>query len=156
MALDRLVIRNLEQRDLERVRDLLASAPEATAWPIDSLARGPRDLQVRVAEEDCGVCGVVIFRIVVDEAEILNIAVEGSRRRRGTGSRLMNDVLLCCRISGARKIFLEVRTTNDVAREFYSRLAFRETGRRRNYYHRPIEDALLLVRTVENGTEKAL
>jgi ribosomal-protein-alanine N-acetyltransferase len=156
MALDRLVIRNLEQRDLERVRDLLASAPETTAWPIDSLARGPRDLQVRVAEEDGRICGVVIFRMVVDEAEILNIAVEGSRRRRGTGSRLMNDVLLSCRISGARKIFLEVRPSNNVAREFYSRFAFRETGRRRNYYQRPIEDALLLVRTVENGTEKAL
>jgi [ribosomal protein S18]-alanine N-acetyltransferase len=148
IALDKSVIRNLEQRDLERVRDLLASASETTAWPIDSLADGARDFQVRVAEEDGTVCGVVIFRIVADEAEILNIAVEASQRRRGTGSRLMHDVLACCLVAGARKVFLEVRHSNQVAREFYSRLAFRETGRRRNYYQKPIEDALLLVRTV--------
>jgi ribosomal-protein-alanine N-acetyltransferase len=147
-VLGTLVIRDLEGRDLERVRELLSGAREARAWAVDDLLAPQRDFQVRVAEQEGAVCGVVIFRVAADEAEILNIVVQGARRRLGIGSRLMNDVLEACRIAGAQKIYLEVRDSNSVAREFYSRLGFREAGRRRNYYPMPPEDALVLVRTM--------
>jgi len=143
-----LVIRDFEASDLGRVRDLLARAPEAAAWPADALAAATRDFVARVAEEEGSIAGVVVFRVAADEAEVLNIAVEAACRRRGTGSRLMNEVIAACRAAGARKIFLEVRDSNQAARQFYSRLGFEESGRRRGYYRAPVEDAVVLVRTV--------
>lgn len=143
-----LVIRNFEASDLRQVRDLLARTPEAAAWPANALVAETRDFVVRIAEEQGSIAGVVIFRIVVDEAEVLNIAVEADWRRRGMGSRLINDVMAACNAAGAKKIFLEVRDSNQAARQFYSRLGFKQTGRRRQYYRAPTEDAVVLVRTI--------
>lgn len=104
---------------------------------------------MRVAEEDGSVWGFVAFRTMADEAEILNLAVDSTRRRRGIGSKLMKDVLTACKAAGVKRIFLEVRDSNEAARNFYSRLGFTQVGRRREYYSRPAEDALVLGRTVE-------
>jgi ribosomal-protein-alanine N-acetyltransferase len=102
-----------------------------------------------VAEEEETICGLVVFRIMADEAEILNLAVDSSRRRRGTGSRLIQDVIAASNAMGVRKVFLEVRESNGAARKFYARMGFTETGRRRQYYRQPVEDALVLVRGIE-------
>jgi ribosomal-protein-alanine N-acetyltransferase len=102
-----------------------------------------------VAEEEGIICGLVIFRTMVDEAEILNLAVASTRRRRGIGSRLMEDALAACKTAGVKRIFLEVRESNDAARKFYLRMGFTEVGRRRKYYSESMEDALVLARTVE-------
>jgi len=144
------MIRNVDATDLERVRALLASVPEAAPWSADfsriALYGG---LSVRVAEEEGIVCGLVVFRTMADEAEILNLAVASARRRRGIGSRLMEDTLAACKTAGVKRIFLEVRDSNDAARNFYLRIGFTEVARRRKYYSEPMEDALVLARTVE-------
>jgi ribosomal-protein-alanine N-acetyltransferase len=93
--------------------------------------------------------------MIAEEAEILNLAVLGTRRRRGTGSRLMEDVIAACKAAGVRKIFLEVRESNEAARNFYSRMGFTEAGRRRQYYRQPAEDALVLMRKVESVSKKS-
>jgi ribosomal-protein-alanine N-acetyltransferase len=138
------MIRNVDVTDLERVRTLLASVPEAAPW---SALHG--DLSVRVVEEEGIVCGLVVFRTMADEAEILNLAVDSTRRRRGIGSRLMEGALAACKMAGVKRIFLEVRDSNDAARKFYLRMGFTQVGRRRKYYLEPMEDALVLARTVE-------
>ena len=135
---------------MESVRRLLSGVPEAAQWCADDLRPGPQgNFCWRVAEEEGAVCGVVVFRITGDEAEILNLAVDPSRRRRGTGSQLMEDAIEACRSAGVAKIFLEVRNSNEGARKFYAHMGFGESGRRRQYYREPVEDALVLVRTVE-------
>jgi len=144
------MIRNVDATDLERVRTLLASVPEAAVWSADySRLALHGDLSVRVAEEEGIVRGLVVFRTMVDEAEILNLAVDSTRRRRGIGSRLIKDALAACKTAGVKRIFLEVRDSNDAARKFYLRMGFTEVGRRRKYYSEPMEDALVLARTVE-------
>jgi ribosomal-protein-alanine N-acetyltransferase len=144
------MIRNVDATDLERVRTLLASVPEAAPWFADySRLALLGNLSVRVAEEEGIICGLVIFRTMVDEAEILNLAVASTRRRRGIGSRLMEDALAACKTAGVKRIFLEVRESNDAARKFYLRMGFTEVGRRRKYYSESMEDALVLARTVE-------
>jgi [ribosomal protein S18]-alanine N-acetyltransferase len=144
------MIRNVDATDLERVRTLLASVPEAAVWSADySRLALHGDLSVRVAEEEGIVCGLVVFRTMADEAEILNLAVDSTSRRRGIGSRLMEDVLAACKTAGVKRIFLEVRDSNDAARKFYLRIGFTEVVRRRKYYSEPMEDALVLARTVE-------
>jgi ribosomal-protein-alanine N-acetyltransferase len=144
------MIRNVDVTDLERVRTLLASVPEAAPWSADEFRIALHgDLSVRVTEEEGIVCGLVVFRTMADEAEILNLAVDSTRRRRGIGSRLMEGALAACKMAGVKRIFLEVRDSNDAARKFYLRMGFTQVGRRRKYYLEPMEDALVLARTVE-------
>lgn len=144
------MIRDFDAGDLESVRKLVSSVPEAAQWPFGDFVRtSQRNFSLRVAEEGGTVCGVVAFRIMADEAEILNLAVDSSLRRRGTGSRLIEDVVGASKAAGVRKIFLEVRDSNETARNFYTRMGFTEAGRRRQYYRQPAEDALVLVRGIE-------
>lgn len=144
------LVREAEATDLDRIRELLANIPEAAQWPDEALGSASRlGLLFRVAEHEGIVCGVIAFRRMADEAEILNLAVERSMRRRGIGTRLMETAAGECKVAGVKRIFLEVRQSNRAARDFYVRMGFRETGRRKNYYERPTEDALVLFRTVD-------
>lgn len=144
------MIRNLDATDLDSVRNLLSSVPEAAPWSAEHFRLAlQKDLSARVAEEEGTVYGLVVFRTMADEAEILNLAVDSTRRRRGIGSQLMKDALAACKAAKVKKIFLEVRGSNEAARNFYLRMGFTKVGRRHRYYSKPIEDALVLARTVE-------
>lgn len=142
-------VRHVERRDFEGIRELLANVPEAAQWTHEDVApESRRDLRFRVAEGEGRICGLIVFRRMADEAEILNLAVESNRRRRGIGSWLIREAIAECKSSGVKRIFLEVRESNRGAREFYASMGFRDMGRRKNYYQQPVEDALLLFRTV--------
>lgn len=96
-----------------------------------------------VAEND-HMLGFLVGREVAGEWEIENVAVTGSARRRGLGSRLLGEFLKRVQARGGRNVFLEVRESNLAARKLYEKWAFIEAGRRKSYYHDPAEDALLL------------
>jgi len=96
-----------------------------------------------VLEEEAGVLGFVAGRAVGEEWEIENIAVAGPARRRGLGSRLLGEFLDLARGRGAEEVFLEVRESNFAARQLYEKWAFVETGRRKDYYREPEEDAIV-------------
>src|SRR6202049_2776060 len=104
------MIRNVDATDLERVRTLLASVPEAASWSADEFRIALQgDLSARVAEEEGIVCGLVVFRTMADEAEILNLAVASTSRRRGIGSRLMEDAVAAWQTEGVKRKFLKGR-----------------------------------------------
>ena len=97
-----------------------------------------------VAEED----GFILIRVVVDEAEILTLAVRPSARRAGLGVRLVEAAVVRAAALGAERMFLEVAEGNVAARALYARSGFVEMGRRRGYYSHADgrrEDALTLV-----------
>ncbi len=81
---------------------------------------------------------------VVDEAEIVNIAVSPGNRRCGLGRRLLRSVLQSAVKKGINQVFLEVRESNLAAVNLYASLGFRQTGRRRKYYPDTGEDALTM------------
>jgi ribosomal-protein-alanine N-acetyltransferase len=144
------MIRDAGTSDIESIRELLCGIPEAARWTgDDSAVASQESLFFRVADCDGNIRGVIVFRTIADEAEILNLAVDVSQRRRGIGSRLINEAVAECKAAGVKKLFLEVRESNEAARSFYARMRFREAGRRRGYYREPIEDALVLFRVVE-------
>ncbi len=100
------------------------------------LARDPTGLVV-------GFCS---FWRVVDELHINNLAVAEPFRRRGTARRLLVRVMQDGARMGARRATLEVRRSNDAARQLYAQLGFSAAGVRRAYYTNPVEDALVLWR----------
>jgi ribosomal-protein-alanine N-acetyltransferase len=92
------------------------------------------------------VAGYIVAWCAADEAEIANIAIAPSLRGNGFGARLLDAALAELAVRGAAVAFLEVRETNAAARALYASRHFVEVGRRKGYYRRPIEDALVLRR----------
>lgn len=90
------------------------------------------------------------FYHVLDEMEILNIAVAPERRRRGAGRRLLSLVLQICLKMGIQNAHLEVRDGNVAARSLYSSFGFQETGVRKGYYPDNGEDAILMRLDLDN------
>lgn len=88
--------------------------------------------------------GYLIMWVVVDEAQIQNIAVHPDLRGRGVGRVLLRQGLKEASRRGATWASLEVRPSNLAARRLYASLGFEEMGRRRGYYQPEGEDALLL------------
>jgi ribosomal-protein-alanine N-acetyltransferase len=78
--------------------------------------------------------GFILSRVIVDEAEILSVAVDASRRGKGLARRLLDLHLRRLAGLGARAVFLEVGEDNVPARRLYARAGFREVGRRDAYY----------------------
>ncbi len=94
-----------------------------------------------VAMEDGAVRGYVGSQTVMEEADMMNIAVEETCRRRGIAKLLVEELI---RNLDAHCLTLEVRASNAPAIALYERLGFAEVGRRKNYYRKPKEDALIL------------
>jgi [ribosomal protein S18]-alanine N-acetyltransferase len=101
-----------------------------------------------IAEEQGVLRGYLIGRLVAEEAEILNLAVDAAARRRGIGSALLDAALEYCAERGGAEVFLEVRHSNAAAQQLYLAAGFRVVGVRPSYYRRPTEDALVLRRAV--------
>lgn len=91
--------------------------------------------------------GMILARVVADEAEILTLAVEPGQRRRGIGAALLGAAMRRSADLGAARMFLEVAVTNAAARRLYASLGFTEAGRRRHYYADGT-DALILRSTL--------
>lgn len=86
-----------------------------------------------VLEIDQQVAGFAIYKRVLDEVSLLNIAVDPQFQRRGYGRRLLQQSLDQA-ADGARCCFLEVRESNAAAIYLYRDLGFEQVGERRNYY----------------------
>lgn len=102
------------------------------------------------ARSDAGeVLGYVVAWFVVDQGEVANLAVAPSGWGSGIGRVLLDAALAEARSRGVATVYLEVRDSNERARRLYRSRAFEEIGRRRNYYRRPVEDAIVLRRTLK-------
>ena len=94
-----------------------------------------------VALDGDSVVGYVGSQTVLGEADMMNIAVADSHRRRGIARALVEELI--ARLD-ATMLTLEVRASNAPAIRLYESLGFRQVGLRKNYYRKPKEDALIL------------
>jgi len=97
-----------------------------------------------VVEKNGQVRGVLQWRNLGEEVEILDLAVDPALRRQGYAAFLLRNFLKDASRSPAKKVFLEVRESNAAAIALYQKFGFQISGRRPNYYRNPQEDALLL------------
>jgi len=142
-----LSIRPATATDLPAMMALEKRAATAAHWSgeqYQALFRGSDPGRVAlVIQEESGLLGFVMARVLGEEWEIENIAIAGPARRRGLGTRLLGELLDLARAQGAAAVFLEVRESNQAARALYEKWAFLEGGSRRRYYKDPEEDAIL-------------
>ncbi len=77
--------------------------------------------------------GFALARTVLDEAELLLLAIRPAMRRRGIGAALLRSIMADARARGATSIHLEVRAGNEAVR-LYRREGFEKMGERADYY----------------------
>ena len=143
----RATVRPGRPEDLPRILEIQTASAETVAWDesaLRDLLAGAPGSELWVAETEAGLAAFLLWRDLGEgETEVLSLAVAPQRRRSGIGSALL-DSLLADRPGDC---FLEVRASNAAARALYRKQGFVEAGLRRAYYHRPVEDAVVMTRT---------
>ena len=118
----------------------------ADPWSEGSIASeldNPLSLWL-VAEQDGAVCGYVGSQTVLDETDMMNIAVRPDCRRHGIAAALIDELIVRLKERGSHILRLEVRVSNAPAIALYDSLGFTQLGLRNNYYRNPKENALIL------------
>ena len=116
-------------------------------WSADEITRDVTaggNVYVAVALADEERAGYAEIRMIVGEGQIYNIAIAPEFRREGIGEALLRHLIDKADADGCKLVTLEVRSGNEAAMELYKKLGFREVGRRRGYYAKGGEDAVLM------------
>ncbi len=120
----------------------------ASSWQPEAFYRELSNPTARylVAESPAGeVVGFIGMWVVIDESHITTLAVQPEWRQRGIGRRLLAGLLLEGVRLGARRVTLEVRTSNTEAIALYRKFGFHQVAVIARYYHDTNEDALVMV-----------
>ena len=132
------------------LRDVLAIETEAysSPWSYEMFRQEVEDNMISrayVALRAGAVVGYAIAWFMRDEAHIINIAVAEKQRQQGLGRHLMCHLMERARAETKVIITLEVRPSNNPARQLYTALHFRPLGIRKSYYEDSREDAMVMV-----------
>ena len=133
---------------LERSSSMAAHWSEAEYWRL--FQEGLRSRLALVACQPQGppdqhlcLVGFLIAREVATEWELENVVVAEESRGNGVGTQLMQGLLENVQQMKGACVFLEVRESNLAARKLYEKFGFAQTGCRKSYYMKPLEDAVL-------------
>ncbi|CYU94071.1 TPA: ribosomal protein S18-alanine N-acetyltransferase [Streptococcus suis] len=127
----------------EAVLAVMQSVYEQSPWTLEQIASSmaSQDEDYYLAYEGQELVGFLAVQTVLDEMEILQIAVKADFQRLGIASQLMAAVM-----DWEGDIFLEVRESNSAAQALYTRQHFTKIGKRKDYYRNPVEDAVMMKR----------
>lgn len=140
-----IVIRKMQPEDLAqvcRIEKENFSMPWSEKSFSESMTR--EDTVFLTALADGAVAGYIGCYCIAGVGEITNVAVCSTMRRRGIGRRLLETLFEEGRRLHTEEFFLEVRASNEGAAALYSCMGFVKEGVRRNFYERPVEDALIM------------
>ncbi|HZB89097.1 MAG TPA: GNAT family N-acetyltransferase [Terracidiphilus sp.] len=148
-------IRPMTATDVDAVLVLAAGLKHAPQWPraayLAMLYAGAAQRRIALVcenETDGAVAGLIVASLTPPEAELESISVAAEYQRCGVARRLFETAARQLRNAEVTEVRLEVRPSNAAARGFYAALGFVEAGRRAGYYANPVEDALVLGRTL--------
>lgn len=137
----------MHHEDLERVL-AIETRCFSTPWQLSSFKYeiDNIDAVLKVALFHMDIVGYVCIRSILDITHILDIAVKHDVRRMGIAQMLLSSALQELRTlrPDVKNITLEVRESNIAAIRLYEKFGFNEVGRRRDYYKKPNEDAIIM------------
>ncbi|WP_028317035.1 ribosomal protein S18-alanine N-acetyltransferase [Desulfobulbus elongatus] len=150
-----MIVRPLLPADLPQVEEIERRAMPAP-W---SAAQVRAEIEAANGFALVAICGGTLggyafFRTCLPECELLHLVVAPEWRRRRVATALLDQALAGLAAQGCTTCFLEVRASNEAARQLYTRAGFVQTGRRKHYYSQPVEDALLLTRDMQPAREE--
>lgn len=131
----KIEIKKMNLEDLESISNILYSDFD-DFWSYDVFASElcSENSSYFVAIRENEIIGFAGFKIICDEAEIMNIVVRKSARGTGIGSLLLEHLLFEVHNSGVTVVNLEVDSSNFVAIKLYEKFGFRQVGFRKGYY----------------------
>lgn len=146
-------IRAMAEGDLEKVEKIQRkcfSDPWSKEGLRESLGLSRTIWLVLEAEwgEDIALIGCAGMYTVLDEGEIVSVAVDPDARRKGYGRALVSRLLKEGACRGVRRAYLEVRVSNEAGKGLYRSLGFASCGIRKGFYEHPPEDAQVMYREV--------
>ncbi len=138
MSTRSLILRPGDARDVATVDALMVAAFDPVfgeAWTRSQClgVLAMPGVQMSLAYDADEPAGFAMSRIIMDEAELLLLAVSPDHRRRGVGGALLRSVVSDCQMAGVAKLHLEVRGGNSAVR-LYEGAGFVKIGERRGYY----------------------
>ncbi|HEU0065870.1 MAG TPA: GNAT family N-acetyltransferase [Sphingomonas sp.] len=138
MATRMLMLTQGDARDIDAVQEVMAAAFDprfGEAWTRSQTlgVLAMPGVRLTIARMQDLAVGFALVRAVLDEAELLLLAVSSSRRRQGIGGALLRAAEVDCTTRGVAKFHLEVRSGNPAVR-LYTGQGFAKVGERRNYY----------------------
>lgn len=112
---------------------------------IDIISTNPFGRRIEYFIDDESV-GYLEYSLIYDRMEIDNIMVNEDYRRQGIGTKLMAHLVSLAIEYRVENITLEVRVSNEIARNLYKKFGFREVALRKYYYGD--EDGILMEKNV--------
>lgn len=141
------VIRELADRDLDqvvRIEEENFSTPWTRADYANCIIKKEYLALVATGADDQQILGYMAVMISLDAADVCNVSVDKNYEGRGIGSRLLEAMLRALKEKGVTSVFLEVRETNAGAIHLYEKFGFQQISIRKNYYQKPVENALIM------------
>lgn len=138
-------IKEMAQEDLSQVSEIesqIFSLPWSEKAFEESL-KNSNTLYI-VAKEKEEVLGYIGMYISFQEGNITNVAVNPNYRRKKIGQNLIREILERAKQIGVTDVILEVRETNAAAICLYEKMGFEEAGIRKNFYEKPLENAIIM------------
>lgn len=138
-------VRNMLQKDIGAVAELERQC-FSEPWSEKSLKESleSKSYYFLVAEEADKVVGYMGIAVILEEADVTNIAVSFNYRHRGIAEALMHRMFQDCKEKGIQAMTLEVRVSNEPALQLYKKMGFCSVGIRKNFYQKPVEDAVIM------------
>lgn len=124
----------------KEIWQLLAKGFGTSPWTLAQIETDLLQSHYYLAYLDQDLAGVLVLSVNDFEEEITQILVDPAYRGRGLAKGLLKH------LDARKDCFLEVRLSNLVAQSLYKSQGFEEVGRRKDYYHDPLEDALVMRR----------
>ena len=148
MAIERKIkmdftFKKMDIQDLEEIKDVLLSDFD-DFWSYEVLIEellSDSSLYI-VAKKQNEIIGFAGIKIIIDEADIMNIVVKKSYRNNGIGSLLLENLILISNKKNFNFIDLEVDCKNTIAINLYKKFGFEEISLRKNYYKN--NDAMIM------------
>ena len=130
-------------QDATAILAVMEDVYEASPWKLEQIQADIEQESISyflAVDEGSQVLGFVALQETLYEVEILQIAVKRAFQGQGLAQQLL------AQLPDQKEIFLEVRVSNKPAQGLYKKMHFEEIARRKNYYHDPIEDAVIMKR----------
>ena len=141
------MIRQMTEKDLDvivRIEETCFTDPWSKQGFADSLHEASAHLLV-IEDESGEIAGYACLYQVVDEGEIVNVAIDPKYLQKGYGEKLVSALMKLGKDLGAERFFLEVRKSNVAGQALYGSLGFFACGVRKGFYENPKEDAVLMM-----------
>lgn len=143
--MENILINKMTNEDLEKIKDNLSKDFD-NFWDYEILKEelNSRTSKYIVAKKSNNIIvGFAGIKIILDEAEIMNIVTKKEERHQGIGKLLLNEIIKISKENNIYLINLEVNTKNTIAINLYKKYNFKEVGLRKKYYNGQ-DDAILM------------